>query len=67
MTEVELKEEIENTRNVLNVAVRERWAAGKVLDISRNLDCLIEKYMEMCNQKMAAGQQKDFKNYKTAT
>lgn len=55
MTEVELKEEIENTRNVLNVAVRERWAAGKVLDISRNLDCLIEKYMEMCNQKNGCG------------
>ncbi|MEE1526467.1 MAG: aspartyl-phosphate phosphatase Spo0E family protein [Blautia sp.] len=56
MTEVELKEEIENTRSVLNVAVRERWVTGKVLDISRNLDCLIEKYMEICNQKMAAGQ-----------
>ena len=54
MTEVELKEEIENTRNILNIAVGERWAAGKVLDISRNLDCLIEKYMEICNQKMAA-------------
>lgn len=52
MTEVELKEEIENTRNILNIAVGERWAAGKVLDISRNLDCLIEKYMEICNQKM---------------
>ena len=56
MTELELKEEIEKTRNVLNMAVRERWDSGKVLDISRNLDCLIEKYMEMCNQKMAAGQ-----------
>ena len=56
MTELELKEEIKKTRNVLNMAVRERWGSGKVLDISRNLDCLIEKYMEMHNQKMVAGQ-----------
>ena len=56
MTELELKEEIEKTRNVLNMAVRERWGSGKVLDISRNLDCLIENYMEIRNQKMVAGQ-----------
>ncbi len=56
MTEIELKEEIEKTRNVLNMAVRDRWCLGKVLDISRNLDCLIERYMEIHNQKMAAGQ-----------
>lgn len=56
MTELELKEEIEKTRNILNMAVRESWGSGKVLDISRNLDCLIEKYMEIHNQKIAAGQ-----------
>ena len=56
MTEIELKEEIEKTRNVLNMAVRERWGSGKVLDIIRNLDCLIEEYLEMCNQKVAVGQ-----------
>ena len=42
MTELELKEEIEKTRNVLNMAVRERWGSGKV--------------MEIRNQKMVAGQ-----------
>lgn len=56
MTEIELKEEIEKTRNILNMAVKDRWGSGKVLDISRNLDCLIEKYMEICNQKVAASQ-----------
>lgn len=56
MIEIELKEEIEKTRNVLNMAVRERWGSRKVLDISKNLDCLIEKYLEMCNQKMVAGE-----------
>ncbi len=56
MTALELKEEIEKTRNGLNMAVQERWGSGKVLDISRNLDCLIEKYMEIRNLKMVAGQ-----------
>ncbi len=56
MTEVELKEEIERTRNILNMAVKDRWGSGKVLDISKNLDCLIEKYMEIYNQKIVSGQ-----------
>lgn len=56
MTEIELKKEIENTRNILNMAVKNKWGTGKILDISRNLDCLIEEYIEINNQKMAAGQ-----------
>lgn len=55
MTELELKEEIEKTRNILNRAVREQRGSRMVLDISRNLDCLIEKYVEVQKQKMAVG------------
>ncbi len=35
MTELELKEDIEKTRNVLNMAVRERWGSGKVLELRK--------------------------------
>ncbi len=46
MTQIELKREIENTREDLNAAIAGNMTKSRILDISRLLDGLIEEYME---------------------
>ena len=43
MTQIELKREIENTREDLNAAIAGNMTKSRILDISRLLDGLIEK------------------------
>lgn len=45
MTQIELKREIENTRENLNAAIAGNMAESAILDISRILDSLIEEYL----------------------
>lgn len=46
MTQIELKKEIENTREDLNAAIAGNMTQSRILDISRILDRLIEEYLE---------------------
>ena len=45
MTQIELKKEIENTRENLNAAIAGNMTESAILDISRVLDSLIEEYL----------------------
>ena len=45
MTQIELKREIENTREDLKAAIAGRMKERRILDISRLLDGLIEEYL----------------------
>ena len=45
MTQIELKKEIENTRENLNAAIAGNMKESAILDISRVLDSLIEEYL----------------------
>lgn len=56
MTQKELREEIENTRSILNKAIENKCGFSRILDISRVLDCLIEEYLERSQQNCPAGQ-----------
>ena len=47
MTQRELKREIENTREHLNADIKNEREMLEILDISRQLDDLIEKYLEL--------------------
>ena len=49
MTQIELKREIENTREDLNAAIAGRMTESRILDISRLLDGLIEEYLSRNN------------------
>lgn len=51
MTQTELRKEIEDTREVLNTALVSKCSSEKVLEISRMLDDLIEKYLTETQQK----------------
>ena len=46
MTQIELKREIENTREDLNAAIAGNMTKSRILDISQLLDGLIEEYLE---------------------
>ena len=46
MTQRELKREIESTRESLNTAIKDERGMLEILYISRQLDDLIEMYME---------------------
>ena len=54
MTQIELKREIENTREDLNAAIAGNMTKSRILDISRLLDGLIEEYMESYRAAEAA-------------
>lgn len=56
MTQIELKKEIENTREDLNAAIAGNMTQSRILDISRILDRLIEEYLE---NDRDAGETKD--------
>lgn len=56
MTQSELKEEIEEVRQNLNRAIETESGFEKILDISRALDSLIEKYVQMNSQSCMAKQ-----------
>ena len=45
MTQIELKKEIEHTRENLNAAIAGNMTESAILDISRVLDSLIEEYL----------------------
>lgn len=51
MSQIELKKEIENTREILNTAIQSKRDAGEILYISRELDGLIEKYLTSKEEK----------------
>ena len=51
MTQIELKREIENTREDLNAAIAGRMTESRILDISRLLDGLIEEYLSRNNSQ----------------
>lgn len=55
MTQIELKREIENTREDLNAAIAGNMTKSRILDISRLLDGLIEEYMEKNRNPQGAG------------
>ena len=45
MTQIELKKEIENTRENLNAAIAGNMTKSAILDISRVLDSMREEYL----------------------
>lgn len=51
MTQTEMKKEIENTREILNTAVVSKYSSEEILEISRKLDVLIEKYLTETQNK----------------
>lgn len=56
MTQMELKREIEDTREILDTAIEEKSGSAEILNISMVLDGLIEEYLSLSPQNCKLGQ-----------